>query len=90
MRNDEVLLARLISDGAKQLTQQKQAAAAEQQAQQKAQDPIIQMQQQELQLNRLSSSVKLRKIKQIRNLTRQDYSLMQKKPKPPLLLKRAV
>ena len=41
-------------------------------------------------LNRLSSSVKLRKIKQIRNLTRQDYSLMQKKPKPPLLLKRAV
>ena len=47
---DEVLLARLISDGAKQLTQQKQAAAAQQQAQQKAQDPLIQMQQQEIQL----------------------------------------
>ena len=58
---DEVLLARLISDGAKQLTQQKQAAAAEQQAQQKAQDPIIQMQQQELQIKQAEQQRKAQK-----------------------------
>ena len=58
---DEVLLARLISDGAKQLTQQKQAAAAEQQAQQKAQDPLIQMQQQELQIKQAEQQRKAQK-----------------------------
>jgi hypothetical protein len=47
---DEVLLARLISDAAIQNTQAKQAQAAQAAAQQKAQDPVIQMQQQELQI----------------------------------------
>jgi hypothetical protein len=47
---DEVLLARLISDAGTQLTQQKQAQAAQAAAQQKMQDPLIQMQQEELKL----------------------------------------
>jgi hypothetical protein len=46
----EVKLASLIAEAAQQNTQQKQAAAAQQQAQQQAQDPIMQMQMQELQL----------------------------------------
>jgi hypothetical protein len=58
---DEVLLARLISDGATQLTQQKQAQAAQAAAQQKAQDPIIQMQQQELQLKQAEQQRKMQK-----------------------------
>jgi len=46
----EVKLASLIAEAAQQNTQQKQAAAAQQAAQQQAQDPIMQMQMQELQL----------------------------------------
>jgi hypothetical protein len=46
----EVKLASLIAEAAQQNTQQKQAAAAQQQAEQKAQDPIMQMQMQELQI----------------------------------------
>ena len=46
----EVKLASLIAEAAQQNTQQKQAAAAQQAAQQQAQDPIMRMQMQELQL----------------------------------------
>jgi hypothetical protein len=46
----EVQLSRLVAQAAAQLTQQNQSAAAQQQAQQQAQDPIIQMQMKELQL----------------------------------------
>jgi hypothetical protein len=46
----EVKLASLMAEAAQQNTQQKQAAAAQQAAQQQAQDPIMQMQMQELQL----------------------------------------
>ena len=46
----EVQLSRLVAQAATQLTQQNQSAAAQQQAQQQAQDPIIQMQMKELQL----------------------------------------
>ena len=49
-KEQEFMLAKLIGEGAQQLTQQKQAAAAQQAAQQKAQDPVFQMQQQELEL----------------------------------------
>jgi len=49
-REMEVQLAQLQSKAAIQLTQAHQQQAAQQQAQQQAQDPIIQMQQQELQL----------------------------------------
>lgn len=46
----ETALSRVVAQAAQQLTQQNQAAAAQQQAQEQAQDPIIQMQMQELQL----------------------------------------
>jgi hypothetical protein len=46
----EVKLASLMAEAAQQNTQQKQAAAAQQAAQQQAQDPIMQMQMQELQI----------------------------------------
>ena len=46
----EALLAQTMAQAGIQLTQEKQAQAAQAQAQQKAQDPIIQMQQAELQL----------------------------------------
>jgi hypothetical protein len=46
----EVQLSRMVAKAAQQLTMQNQAAAAQQQAQQQAQDPIIQMQMQELQI----------------------------------------
>jgi hypothetical protein len=46
----EVLLAQTMAQAGTQLTQQKQAQAAQQAAQQAQQDPIVQMQQKELQL----------------------------------------
>jgi hypothetical protein len=46
----EVNLARLVADAGKQLTQQNQQRVAQQQAQQMAQDPVVQMQQAELQI----------------------------------------
>jgi hypothetical protein len=46
----EVQLSRLIADAGKQLTQIHQQEAAQQQAQQQAQDPMFQLQQQELQI----------------------------------------
>jgi hypothetical protein len=49
-RELETQIAQLQSKAAIQLTQQKQAQAAQAEAQQKQEDPIIQMQQQELQL----------------------------------------
>ena len=49
-KDREVLLAQLMAQAGGQITQQKQAEAAQQQAQQAQQDPIMQMQQKELQL----------------------------------------
>jgi hypothetical protein len=46
----EVQLSRLVADAGKQLTQAHQQQAAQQQAQQQAQDPMFQLQQQELQV----------------------------------------
>ena len=46
----EFALSRLVAQASQQLLQQNQATAAQQQAQQQAQDPIIQMHMQELQL----------------------------------------
>jgi hypothetical protein len=46
----EVQISRLVAQASTQLLQQNQAAAAQQQAQQQAQDPIVQMQMQELQI----------------------------------------
>jgi hypothetical protein len=57
----EVKLASLISQAAQQNTKQKQAVAAQQAAQQKAQDPIIQMKQQEMQLKAAEQQRKAQK-----------------------------
>jgi hypothetical protein len=46
----EVQLSRLVADAGRQLTQNNQQKAAQQKAQQQAQDPLIQMQKQELQI----------------------------------------
>jgi hypothetical protein len=60
-RDIEVQLAQLQSKAAIQLTQAHQQQAAQQQAQQQAQDPIIQMQQQELQLKQAEQQRKAQK-----------------------------
>ena len=60
-REMEVQLAQLQSKAAIQLTQAHQQQAAQAQAQQKAQDPIIQMQQQELQIKQAEQQRKAQK-----------------------------
>jgi len=57
----EVKLASMIAEAAQQNTQQKQAAAAQQAAAQQAQDPIMQMQMQELQLKAAEQQRKAQK-----------------------------
>jgi hypothetical protein len=57
----EARLAPLLAQAAKQLLQTNQAYVAQQQAQQQAQDPIIQMQQQELQLKAAEQQRKVQK-----------------------------
>ena len=57
----EALLAQTIAQAGIQLTQEKQQQAAQAAAQQKAQDPIIQMQQQELQLKQAEQQRKMQK-----------------------------
>ena len=55
---DEVELSRAVADAAQQLLQKNQAEAAAQQAQQLQQDPLIQMQQQELELKKQEVQIK--------------------------------
>jgi hypothetical protein len=57
----EVQLAGLLAQAGQQLTKENQAKAAQAAAQQKAQDPIIQMQQQELQLKQAEQQRKMQK-----------------------------
>jgi hypothetical protein len=57
----EARLSPLLAQAAKQLLQTNQAYVAQQQAQQQAQDPIIQMQQQELQLKAAEQQRKVQK-----------------------------
>jgi len=57
----EEQLSKLLSEAAIELTQQKQAAAAQQAAQQQAQDPIVQMQQQELAIKQAEIQRKMQK-----------------------------
>ena len=58
----EVQLSRLVAEAAKQLLQINKGQAAQAQAQQQAQDPIIQMQQQELQLKGQEVQIKGKKV----------------------------
>lgn len=57
----ELQLSRVMADAGKQLTQIHQQEAAQQQAQQQAQDPLIQLQQQELQLKQMDIQRKAQK-----------------------------
>jgi hypothetical protein len=58
----EVQLAKLVAQAAQQLTQMHQGEAAQKQAQQQAQDPIVQMQQQELQIKQQDAQTKAQKV----------------------------
>ena len=58
----EVAVSRLAAQAAAQLLQKNQAEAAQQQAQQVAQDPLVQMQQQELQLKAKELELKEKKF----------------------------
>jgi hypothetical protein len=58
----EVQLAKLVAQAAQQLTQIHQGEAAQKQAQQQAQDPIVQMQQQELAIKQQDAQTKAQKV----------------------------
>ena len=58
----EVQLSKLVAQAAAQLTQMHQGQAAQQQAMQQAQDPIIQMQQAELQIKKQEVDIKAKKV----------------------------
>jgi hypothetical protein len=58
----EVQLSRLVAQGSAQLLQLNKAQQQQQQAQQQAQDPLIQMQQAELQLKGQAEQTKAQKI----------------------------
>jgi len=59
--NAEVQISKLVAQAATQLLQMDKAKAAQQQAMQQAQDPIIQMQQAELQIKKQDSDTKAKK-----------------------------
>lgn len=69
--NTEVAISRLAAQASQQLLQKNQAEAAQQQNQQMAQDPIIQMQQQELQIKQQELELKRQKL-QIDAAEKQD------------------
>jgi hypothetical protein len=59
--NAEFEISKLMAQAAQQLLQKNQGEAAQQQAQQQAQDPIVQMQQQELQIKQQEVQIKAQK-----------------------------
>ena len=61
-KSTEVQLSKLVAQAAAQLLQTDKAKAAQQQAQQQAQDPIIQMQQAELQIKKQEADIKAKKV----------------------------
>jgi hypothetical protein len=60
--NTELAVSRLAAQAAQQLLQKNQSEAAQQQAQQMAQDPIVQMQMQELQIKQGELDLKRQKL----------------------------
>jgi hypothetical protein len=58
----EVQLSRLVAQASQQVLAQSKGQAAQQQAQQQAQDPLIQMQQAELQIKDRDSQTKAQKV----------------------------
>ena len=75
----EVQLSRVVAQAAGQLLQMNKAAAAQQQAQQQAQDPLIQMQQQELQIKGKDSDTKAKKVDADIALNQQKLALESQK-----------
>jgi hypothetical protein len=71
----EVQLAKLVAQAAQQLTQIHQGEAAQQQAQQQAQDPIVQMQQQELQIKMKDAAIKEQKVQGDLAIRQQELQL---------------
>jgi hypothetical protein len=71
----EVQLSKLVAQAAAQLTQMHQGEAAQKQAMAQAQDPIIQMQQAELQLKKQEIDIKALKVKGDLQLKAEELSL---------------
>jgi len=75
----EVQLSRLVADAGKQLTQMHQKQAAEKQAQQKQQDPIIQMKQAELQIKQAEEKRKAAKDQMDSQVRQAELQMKQQK-----------
>ena len=71
----EVQVSKLVAQAATQLLQMDKAKAAQQQAMAQAQDPIIQMQQQELAIKKQDSDIKALKVKGDLQLKAEELSL---------------
>ena len=71
----EVQVSKLVAQAAVQLLQMDKAKAAQQQAMQQAQDPIIQMQQAELQIKKQEADIKALKVKGDLQLKAEELSL---------------
>ena len=71
----EVMLSRLVAQGAKQVLADSKGQAAQQQAQQMAQDPVMQLQQAELALKKQEADIKALKVKGDLQLKSEELSL---------------
>ena len=71
----EVQISKLVAQASVQLLQMDKAKAAQQQAMQQAQDPIIQMQQAELQIKKQEAEIKALKVKGDLQLRAEELSL---------------
>jgi len=71
----EVQLSSLVSQAAQQLLQNNQQQAAQQQAQQQAQDPLIQMQQQELQIKQQEVQIKAQQAQTEAQIAQQELQI---------------
>jgi hypothetical protein len=73
----EVQLSQLVAQAANQLLQQNKAQTQQQQAQQLAQDPLVQMQQAELQIKKQDADTKLQKVQGDLAIKQQELQLKQ-------------
>ena len=71
----EVMLSRLVAQGAKQVLADSKGQAAQQQSQQMAQDPVMQLQQAELEIKKKEMEIKAVKVKGDLQLKAEELSL---------------
>ena len=71
----EVMLSRLVAQGAKQVLAASKGQAAQQQSQQQAQDPVMQLQQAELEIKKRDMELKAIKVKGDLQLKAEELSL---------------